>query len=211
MNQNDDCITIYSDYVCPFCYLGRESLQAYQTSRAESVDIEWQPFDLRSHKRGPDGEINDSVEDGKDEAYFEQVSQNVSRLKERYGAQEMLDLDELPETVDSLNAQVASYYVKQEYPQQWLAFDEAIFGALWVDGRDIGDIDVLAELADENGLDGDEIRAAIRDEELREQLHAKFSEAHQQGITGVPTFIYEEHSARGAVPPEQLERLVEGS
>lgn len=209
MDQDEEYVTIYSDYVCPFCYLGRESLQAYQTSRTESLDIDWQPFDLRSHKRGPDGEIDDSVEDDKDEAYFEQVSQNVSRLKERYGAQEMLDLNELPENVDSLNAQVASYYVKQEYPQQWLAFDEAIFEALWVDGRDIGNVDVLAELADDNGLDGDEILTAIYDEELREQLHARFTEAHQQGITGVPTFIYGERAARGAVPPEQLEQLIE--
>lgn len=133
MAQNDDRITVYSDYVCPFCYLGRRSLEEYQDRRESNLQIDWRPFDLRSQKRGPDGEIDHSVDDGKDEAYFDQVRQNVARLKEEYDADEMHALDDLPETLDSFNGQVASFYVDTEYPEQWLAFDEAIFEALWVD------------------------------------------------------------------------------
>lgn len=211
MNQEDDRITMYSDYVCPFCYLGRRSLDAYQETREDPLDVDWKPFDLRSHKRGPDGEIDHSVEDGKDEAYFEQVRQNVSRLKDEYDADEMLDLEDLPEHVDSLDAQVASMYVKSEYPDRWLAFDGAIFEALWIDGRDIGDVDVLADVAEETGLDEGEIRAAVTDGELRDRLREQFSEAQRDGITGVPTFTYGGHGARGAVPPEHIDRLVEGT
>jgi predicted DsbA family dithiol-disulfide isomerase len=211
MASNDDHITVYSDYVCPFCYLGRRSLEEYQEMRDGDLEIDWQPFDLRSQKRGSDGEIDHSVDDGKDDAYFEQVRQNVTRLKEEYDAEEMLDLDDLPENVDSFDAQVASFYVNTEYPDRWLVFDEAIFEALWVDGRDIGGVDVLAELADDVGLDGDEIRTAVADEQRRERLHDRFTKAQQDGVTGVPTFVYEGYSARGAVPPEQLERLVEGA
>ncbi|MFB6185738.1 MAG: disulfide bond formation protein DsbA, partial [Halobacteriaceae archaeon] len=39
----------------------------------------------------------------------------------------------------------------------------------------------------------------------------KFNQAQQAGITGVPTFVYDSYAARGAVPPEQLERLIEGN
>lgn len=211
MVENSGHITVYSDYVCPFCYLGRRSLEEYQETRDRDLEIDWQPFDLRSQKRGPDGEIDHSVDDGKDEAYFDQVRQNVARLKEEYDANEMLDLDDLPESLDSFNAQVASFYVDTEYPEQWIAFDEAIFEALWVDGRDIGDVDVLATIAEETGLDGDEIRAAIADEQLRDRLREQFTEAQQDDVTGVPTFVYDGYGARGAVPPEQLERLVEGT
>lgn len=211
MSHDDDRITVYSDYVCPFCYLGRRSLEAYQEGRDGELAVDWHPFDLRSRKRGPDGEIDHSVEDGKDEAYFEQVRQNVARLKDEYDADEMLDLDDLPENVDSLDAQVASFYVQTEYPDQWNAFDEAIFEALWVDGRDIGDVDVLVDLAEETGLDGEEIRAAIADDALRDRLEEQFVQAQQHGITAVPTFAYGEHAARGAVPPGQLERLVDGT
>jgi len=204
-------ITVYSDYVCPFCYLGKRSLEAYQETRDEKLAIEWHPFDLRSHKRGPDGEIDHSVEDGKDDAYFEQVKENVARLKDEYDAEEMLSFDDLPDEVDSYNAQVASLYVETEHPDQWLAFDDAIFEALWVEGRDIGDLDVLVDLAEAVGLDGDEIRTAVTDESLQNRLEEEFSEAQRQGITGVPTFAYGSHAARGAVPPEQLERFVEGT
>jgi len=203
-------ITMFSDYVCPFCYLGRQSLEAYQSSRDDELPVEWRPFDLRAQKRGPDGEIDHSVDDGKDEEYFEQARQNVERLQERYGADDMLGMDDLPD-VDSLDAQIASHYVQEAHPDLWEAFDEAIFDALWVEGRDIGDVDVLADIADSVGIDGDDVRAAIADEDRRERVDAAFDDAQELGVTGVPTFVYDEYAARGAVPPEQLEQLVDGN
>ncbi len=199
---------MYSDYVCPFCYLGRRSLRQYQESREEELEVDWHPFDLRSQKRGPDGEIDHSAADGKDDQYYEQARQNVRRLRERYG----VDMEQdLATDVDSLPAQIASYYVKEHYPYEtWLDFDVAIFEALWREGRDIGDEELLAELADDAGVDGDEIRSALDDGTLREEVNARFREAQQRGVTGVPTFAYDGYAARGAVPPEQLKRLVEG-
>jgi predicted DsbA family dithiol-disulfide isomerase len=205
--SDSETITVYSDYVCPFCYLGRESLARYQETREEPLEIDWHPFDLRSQQRGPDGEIDDSVDDGKDDAYYEQARENVRRLQEQYDVE--MDL-EIAMDVDSLPAQVASFAVAREHPQQWLAFDEAVFDALWLDGRDIGDVDVLADLADVVGLDPGFVRDAVDDEAIREAVFDEFAAAQRQGVTGVPTFAYEGYAARGAVPPEQLRRLVEG-
>jgi predicted DsbA family dithiol-disulfide isomerase len=202
-------ITVYSDYVCPFCYLGRESLRQYQETREDELEIDWHPFDLRSGKRNPDGTIDHDVDDGKDDDYYEQAKENVRRLQEQYDVE--MDLD-IATDVDSLPAQVASYYVRGHYDYEtWLAFDVAIFDALWTEGKDIGDEDVLVELAAEAGVEGDEIRSALDDDALREEVRERFTEAKQQGITGVPTFAYDGYGARGAVPPEQLERLVEGT
>lgn len=211
MPGNDDEITVYSDYVCPFCYLGRHSLETYRETRDRELAIDWHPFDLRSQKRGPDGEIDHSVDDGKDDTYFEQVRQNVAELKDRYDADEMIAFEERPANVDSFDAQVASLYVKTEYPDQWLAFDETLFEALWVHGRDIGDNDVIVECAETVGLDGDEIRTAIDDDTNRDRLGEQFVSAQRKGITAVPTFVYDSDAARGAVPPEHLQRLVEGN
>lgn len=203
-----ETITVYSDYVCPFCYLGRESLSRYQEQRDEPLRIAWHPFDLRSQKRNPDGTIDNSVDDGKDDDYFEQAKQNVRRLQDKYGV-EMVQ--EIATDVDSLPAQIASYYVNEHYPYEtWLEFDVAIFDALWKNGKDIGDEELLVVLAEDAAIDPNEIRSALDDETLREEVRKKFSEANQQGVTGVPTFAYDGHGARGAVPPEQLERLVEG-
>lgn len=211
MDQDEDQITVYSDYVCPFCYLGRQSLDIYRARRETELTIDWRPFDLQRHKRGPDGEIDRSIDDGKDDAFFERAQRNVDRLQESYDAGEMRDLDEHPVHVDSFDAQVASLYVKTEYPSRWLTFDEAIFTAFWVEGRNIGERDVLAAIADDTGLDGDDVRTAIEDETRRDRLDDQFIAAQQHGITGVPTFVYDQHAARGAVPPEQLEQLVDGA
>ncbi|ERH02081.1 MAG: putative dithiol-disulfide isomerase involved in polyketide biosynthesis [Halonotius sp. J07HN6] len=206
--QQAETITVYSDYVCPFCYLGRESLSRYQADREAALEIDWQPFDLRSGKRNADGSIDHSVDDGKDDEYFEQAKESVRRLQEKYDVEMSLDL---ATEVDSLNAQVASYYVKEHDDYEtWLAFDEAIFAALWTEGRDIGSEAVLTDLADDVGIDADEISAALDDETLRDELTDAFVAAQQAGVTGVPTFAYGGHAARGAVPPEHLQRLVEG-
>ncbi|WP_435127515.1 DsbA family oxidoreductase [Halobaculum sp. D14] len=228
--QPDDTLAVYADFVCPFCYLGRASLRTYLADRAAGaadgddatsddgvadvseveadLDVEWRFFDLRSQKRGPDGEIRDDVDDGKDEEYFAQVRENVERLKAQYGA-EMLGLDEVPD-VDSWATQQAALYVKQSYDRAtFLSFYDAVLDAYWVDGRDIEQPDVVAELAESVGVDGDEVRDAMGDESLSAELEQQFQQAQRLGISGVPTFVYGEHAARGAVPPEHLERLVE--
>ena len=202
-------LVVYSDYVCPFCYLGRKSLAEYRAERDDPLDVEWHPYDLRSHKRGPDGEIDDSVEDGKDEAYFDQVRENVARLREEYDAGEMLSIDDVP-TVDSLDVQRVSLYVREERPTAWAALDDALFEALWVDGRDVGDPEVLAAVVASGGLPAGVAREALDDESTRERLFDRFAAARQDGVTGVPTFVYDDHAARGAVPPAHRRRLVEG-
>jgi predicted DsbA family dithiol-disulfide isomerase len=209
-STTEEPVTVYSDYVCPFCYLGKASLEQYAEGSDDPPDVEWHQFDLRGHKRGPDGEIRDDVEDGKDEAYFEQVRENVARLREEFGV-EMLDLDDLPDGVDSWDAQKLALHVQREHDAETFAtLHEALFVALWQDGRDIGDADVLVDVADDVGVDEDEVREAVADDDLDAALRERFEDARQVGVTGVPTFEYADHAARGAVPPEQLRRLVEG-
>jgi predicted DsbA family dithiol-disulfide isomerase len=199
-----DSITVYADYVCPFCYLGRQSLEAFRADREERIEVEWHPFDLRGQHRDAEGNI-DVAEATPDDEYMEQVKGNVERLRERYGADAMLDVTEVPE-IDSLEAQAASLHVRNNHPDDWEAFDEALYEAHWEDGVPIDDRDVLAARAESIGLDGGDVVGAIDD--TREAVFEAFDEARETGITGVPTFVYGERAARGAVPPEQLERLV---
>ena len=89
-------------------------------------------------------------------------------------------------------------------------FAEAVFEALWVEGDDIGDPEVLADCAEAAGLDPSVVDAALDDEVLHARLDDLFDAARREGVTGVPTFAYDGHAARGAVPPAQLRRLIEG-
>jgi len=202
-----DEVVVFSDYVCPFCRLGRASLEQYREGREEPLAVEWHPFDLRGYRRDENRDIHEEPDDGKDEAYFDQVRENVERLSEQYGVD--ADIDEVPDT-DSWNAQQAAFYVREEHCDQFEAFDDALFEAYWDDYRDIGDVDVIVAVAEDMGLDADEIREAVTDEAWADRLEEQFQEARDRGVTGVPTFAADGHAARGAVPPEQLERLIEG-
>ena len=205
--RQSETLTMYADYVCPFCYLGEASLERYRSERDEPLDVEWHPFDLRAGKRGPDGEIDTDADDGKDEDYYAQARENVERLQAEYDVEMSLTL---ATDVDSKPAQQAALFVREGYPEKFEEFHEAVFDALWQDERDIGDTDVLADLADDMGIPSDELREAVEDPERESALETMFTEAQQVGVTGVPTFAYDGHAARGAVPPEHLRRLVEG-
>ena len=201
-------VRVYADYVCPFCYLGYESLDRYRQGREEPLEADWHPFDLRGGKRNEDGSIDHSVDDGKDEAYFEEARRNVRRLADRYGVEMH---QELAKEVDSYGAQRVAWRVREDHPEAFESFHRSVFDALWEEGRDIGEVDVLADLAAEAGLPEGYVEDVLGDDASAASLEAAFREARERGVTGVPTFVADEHAARGAVPPEQLRRLVEGT
>jgi len=201
-------VRVYADYVCPFCYLGYASLEAYREDREGPLDVEWHPFDLQSRKRRSDGTIDDSVDDGKDESYFEEAEKNVRRLADEYDV-EMAG--ELRKDVDAYDAQRVALRASEERPEAFEAFHRGVFDALWAEGRDVGDPEVLADIAEEAGLPEGYVADILADDDSAATLEEAFETAAEVGITGVPTFEYDEYAARGAVPPEQLARLVEGS
>lgn len=206
--QTSEQVTVYADYVCPFCYLGYASLDTYREEREEPLPVDWHPFDLRGGQRRPDGSIDHEVDTGKDDEYYEQARQNVERLAENYDV-EMAQT--LSTDVDSYDAQRVALRVAEECPEQFGTFHRSVFDALWEDGRDIGDKAVLRELAADAGIPEGFVDETLADEESADRLEAAFAGAQGQRITGVPTFVYGEYAARGAVPPEQLRRLVEGA
>lgn len=201
----EETITVYADYVCPFCYLGRTFLARYREEREEPLDLEWHPFDLRANQRDEAGELVDDA--GPDDAYLRRAWRNVQQLADEHG----VDVPAEPITdVDSRRAQQVSLFVQETHPEKWEAFDAALYDALWRDERDVGDPDVLEDVATEVGLDAGVVGQALADEDLRSRLEEQFAAARQRGISGVPTFLSGERAARGAVPPEQLRQLVEG-
>jgi len=206
--QTVDSVRVYADYVCPFCYLGYESLDRYREGREEPLATEWHPFDLRSRQRRADGSIDRSVGTGKDESYYEQARENVERLAEKYDVEMARTL---AREVDSYDAQRVAWRVQRDHPGAFEQFHRSVFDALRVEGRDIGDPDVLRELAAEAGLPDGIVDGTLDDESGVKRLESAFEDAQQRRITGVPTFVADEHAARGAVPPEQLRRLVEGT
>jgi predicted DsbA family dithiol-disulfide isomerase len=87
---------------------------------------------------------------------------------------------------------------------------EALFAAHFTDGRDIGDSQVLTDVAVACGLDGPAIRAFLASDAETDLVHADNLRAHRLGINGVPCFVIDgRHAIAGAQEPEVIERLLD--
>lgn len=88
------------------------------------------------------------------------------------------------------------------------AIHDALFRAYFVDGKNIGDADVLVGIAESVGLPGDRAREVIMQRTRRAAVDADWRKAAEYGVTGVPTFVAGTRGVVGAQPYEVLEQLV---
>ena len=88
------------------------------------------------------------------------------------------------------------------------AIHDKFFEAYFVDGRDIGDIDVILDVVKSVGLDETQARAVLEDRSFKEAVDADWAKSHSYGVTGVPTFVCNRQGLVGAQPYEVLEQLM---
>ena len=88
------------------------------------------------------------------------------------------------------------------------AIHDALFRAYFVDGRNIGDPAVLADVAEQVGLSASEARNVIETRSHREAVDADWEKSRQYGVTGVPTFVVGNRGVVGAQPYETLVELI---
>ena len=91
------------------------------------------------------------------------------------------------------------------------ALHDALYRAYFVDARNIGDPEILVELAQSVGLPADEARAVLAERRFKDAVDADWAKSHRYGVTGVPTFVAGRYGVVGAQPYETLEQLLEKS
>ena len=89
------------------------------------------------------------------------------------------------------------------------AIHDALYKAYFVEARNIGDPDILVEIAQSVGLPADEARAVLEERRFKDAVDEDWGRSRQYGITGVPTFVAGGYGVVGAQPYEALEQLVE--
>ncbi len=190
-------ILVWSDYVCPFCYL---ALPVLERARAElDVDVHWRAFELRPEPQpalDPDGEYLHNVWDT---AVYPMAEQRgmVLRLP--------------PVQPRSRFAAVTAAFARDAG-----AFDavhEALFRAFFEDGLDIGDRAVLLDIATLCGLDSAALHRALDDPALTARVVAEEELAARVGITGVPALVIraagQHFLLSGAQPFDVLKHAIE--
>jgi len=197
-----DTIHVFSDYACPWCYLGLERLR--QATQDQAVDVVLLPFPLSP----------DTPEEGRDlRAYLAERGMDVDAARARLRG--LLDEAGLPwNTQDQVfayntsRAQELAVWASHEAPDQLLALHDVLFRMVQVENRNVWQLDVLREAAEEAGLDADAAVAAIDAGTHREEVLRWWAEARQLGVRGVPTFIAGGRGVSGAQPVEVLSRFV---
>ena len=202
-------IDIVSDTVCPWCFIGKRRLERTMAMRPDiAFQVHWRPYrldptiprggvDRRAYLKAKfgDGPRTQSMGNA---IRSEGLSEGISFGFEKIATS--------PNTLDShrLIRWAGSAGRQDEVV-------ERLFQAYFIEGRDIGNKAVLTEVAGESGLDADLIARLLDDENADTDLIAREDAlAHEMGISGVPTFIFDNrYMLSGAREPEILVRVID--
>jgi predicted DsbA family dithiol-disulfide isomerase len=182
-------ISVFSDVICPWCYLGKRRLERALTDLGltGAPTIRWLPFELNP----------DMPQAGMPRAEYR---------ARKFGAQRSAELDARMEALGREDGVAFAFNRMQRTPNTRRAHMliahatdegfgdavvEALFRAYFEEARDIGDPEVLAEIAAAQGLAGEGVRAALDNEVLRDRVVLLERRAAEIGIGGVPFFILE--------------------
>ena len=194
-------LDIFSDPVCPWCYIGKANLdRALESAPDHPFDIEWHPFQLNP---GMPAQGVDRAE------YLEAKFGGKAKAVEIYARVEQaardaglaIDFSTIKKMPNSLNAHRLIHWAGLEGRQT--AIVSALFRAYWREGRDIGDAATLTDIAEAAGMDRALTERLLATDEDTEALKARDIHARQRGVTGVPCFIIgNQYVVSGAQPPQ---------
>lgn len=196
-------IEIWSDVMCPFCYIGKRNFEKAlaQFAEKEKIEIIWKSFQL-------DASVPDIATESYEEYLVkrkglsaEQVKgmlQNVTQMAHEAGLDYHFDRSVM---VNSLKAHRLIQFAKTRKLGD--EAEERLFHAFFTEGKSIADIDTLTQLGVEIGLDATELQVAFTEEQYAYQVNKDIQEARQIGVNGVPFFVFNrKYAISGAQPPQ---------
>jgi predicted DsbA family dithiol-disulfide isomerase len=201
-------IDFISDTVCPWCFIGKRRLKRAMAMRPDlAFDVRYRPYrlDPAVPKGGVERQAYIAQKFGKNSGMAE--AQKVIAAE---GAKEGIEFDfaairVAPNTLDShrLIRWAALTGVQDEVV-------ERLFAAYFENGEDIGDIRVLADIADVSGMDGAEVADMLESEQDLALVEREDRLAHEIGVTGVPAMIFANKVAvSGAREPDVLITVID--
>lgn len=198
-------VEIWSDVVCPWCYIGKrrfeEALRRFE--HREEVEVTWRAFEL--DPRAP------AERSGRyDELLAKKYGTTPTRAQEmidhmtRAAAVEGVEMDfEKVRPGNTFTAHRLLHLASRHGLQD--ALKERLMRAYFTDGESVGDPKVLERLALETGLEAADVRHVLESSEFADEVRVEEAEAGALGITGVPFFVVNrKYGVSGAQSPELL-------
>jgi len=182
-------VEIWSDVVCPFCYIGKRKFEAALSEFKESSNIEitWKSFQLSPDTRTDPGKnIHQYLAEHK-RISLEQaklLNNQVTNLAKQVGL--VFNFDRaIP--VNTFNAHRFLHLAKQHGLQE--EAEEQLFKAYFTDGKNSDDPQTLMLIGSEIGLDPAEVKQVMESNQFASEVRQDVAEAHELGIRGVPFFL----------------------
>ncbi|WP_445502062.1 DsbA family oxidoreductase [Microvirga sp. G4-2] len=196
--ENPIQIAVWSDYVCPFCYLERPVLERIRTELGDDVQIDWRSFELRPE---PEPTLDPNAE------YLHRVwTQSVYPMAQERGVTLKLP----PVQPRSRKAHEAAEFARDAGRLD--AMNKALFKAFFENGRDLADLDVLLEVGQSVGLDREDLREALISGRYEPRVLDDQHLARQIGISGVPALVvsagHQAYLVSGAQPYETVKDVI---
>lgn len=180
-------IDIFSDTICPWCYVGKKRFEAALAQRPDlNASVVWHPFELNP----------DMDEEGMDreEFYREKFGEGDKREAMRANLVNVGDAIGIPFAFEkstripnTARSHALIFWAQQQGRGNEVV--EALFKAYFTSGQDIGDIEVLSDIAASAGMDRELVNARLESDYDLEAIRAVSRRAKDLGLSGVPCFI----------------------
>ncbi len=171
-------LVVYSDYVCPWCYVGQAVLNELRAERP--VEVRWKPFFLRPDTP-PEGMALPK------EIQARLALHNPLPARAKAAGLPFVQNFFMPNTQRAHEA--TEYAVDKGRGEE---FHRAVFDQYFGKGNDIGRWEVLRAVAVEVGLDPDDMEKAVEAGEFRTRFEESLREASELGVSGVPTYVIDD-------------------
>lgn len=203
-------IEIWSDVMCPFCYIGKKRFDTAleKFPHKDEVEVEWKSYQLNPHlTTQADKNINEYLAEHKGISIEEarSLNEHVTAMAAEVGLTYKMDQAVV---ANSFMAHRMTHFAKTKGKQSEL--EELLFKSYFTEGKNIDDIDTLLQLGEEIGLDKNELKSILESNQFAEDVQKDIYEAHQVGLKGVPFFVYNnQYGISGAQPKELFEQTLQ--
>lgn len=182
-------VEIWSDVMCPFCYIGKRKFEAAldKFPDKEKVELEWKSFQLAPDlKTQPGKSIHQFLSEHKGITveHAEGMNDHVTQLAKQVGLVYNFDRSVV---ANSFDAHRFTHFAKK-FDKQGEA-EELLFRSYFTDGKNIDDHSTLIKLGEEIGLDVTALKVALENGSYADEVRADLFEASQLGARGVPFFV----------------------
>ena len=205
-------IEIWSDIMCPFCYIGKRKFEhaLEQFEKNNPIIIEWKSFQLMPGLKTDPVRKSDEFlaeEKGVTIDHARAMNAHASQMAKDVGL--VFDFDKaIP--ANTFNAHRLIHMAKAHGKQH--EAEEVLFRSYFTDGQNLDDIETLTSIVEYILLNANDVRAALKSDKFADDVRNDIYEAQQIGVRGVPFFVFDrKYAVSGAQPSDVFIQVLDKS